>query len=93
MLFNSIEFAFFFPIVTLLFFLLPHRFRWFLPLTASINQQQFINYTQYYKDMAFKKEVPITGSFDCAAYGINQSAFYDDSHSTKESLKKIITQQ
>lgn len=35
MLFNSIEFAFFFPIVTLLFFLLPHRFRWFLLLTAS----------------------------------------------------------
>lgn len=35
MLFNSIEFAFFFPIVTLLFFLLPHRFRWFLLLAAS----------------------------------------------------------
>jgi alginate O-acetyltransferase complex protein AlgI len=35
MLFNSIEFAFFFPFVTLLFFLLPHRFRWFLLLTAS----------------------------------------------------------
>ena len=35
MLFNSIEFAFFFPVVTLLFFLLPHRFRWLLLLAAS----------------------------------------------------------
>lgn len=35
MLFNSIEFAFFFPIVTALFFLLPHRFRWGLLLLAS----------------------------------------------------------
>jgi alginate O-acetyltransferase complex protein AlgI len=35
MLFNSIEFAFFFPIVTVLFFLLPHRFRWLLLLLAS----------------------------------------------------------
>jgi len=35
MLFNSIEFAFFFPVVTILFFLLPHRYRWFLLLAAS----------------------------------------------------------
>ncbi|WP_242928742.1 MBOAT family O-acyltransferase [Pontibacter vulgaris] len=35
MLFNSIEFLFFFPVVTLLFFLLPHRFRWALLLAAS----------------------------------------------------------
>lgn len=35
MLFNSIEFAFFFPIITLLFFLLPHKFRWLLLLLAS----------------------------------------------------------
>ncbi len=35
MLFNSVEFLFFFPIVTLLFFLLPHKFRWSLLLTAS----------------------------------------------------------
>lgn len=35
MLFNSIEFLFFFPIVTGLFFLLPHRFRWQLLLSAS----------------------------------------------------------
>ncbi len=35
MLFNSIEFAFFFPVVTILFFLLPHKFRWFLLLAAS----------------------------------------------------------
>ncbi len=35
MLFNSIEFAFFFPIVTVLFFLTPHKFRWLLLLTAS----------------------------------------------------------
>lgn len=35
MLFNSIDFAFFFVIVTTLYFLLPHRFRWFLLLAAS----------------------------------------------------------
>lgn len=35
MLFNSIEFLVFFPIVTILFFLLPQRFRWVMLLTAS----------------------------------------------------------
>ncbi len=35
MLFNSFEFLLFFPTVTLLFFLIPHRFRWQLLLTAS----------------------------------------------------------
>ncbi len=35
MLFNSIEFAFFFPIVTLLFFLTPHKLRWLLLLLSS----------------------------------------------------------
>lgn len=35
MLFNSLEFAVFFPVVTILFFLLPHRFRWMLLLAAS----------------------------------------------------------
>ena len=35
MLFNSIPFLIFFPVVTLLFFVLPHKFRWPLLLTAS----------------------------------------------------------
>ena len=35
MLFNSVEFIIFFPIVTLLYFLLPHRFRWLHLLAAS----------------------------------------------------------
>jgi alginate O-acetyltransferase complex protein AlgI len=35
MLFNSIEFLIFFPLVTLLFYFLPHRFRWFHLLVAS----------------------------------------------------------
>src|SRR3954465_5863359 len=35
MLFNSTAFLIFFPVVTLLFFLMPHRFRWFLLLAAS----------------------------------------------------------
>ena len=35
MLFNSIEFLFFFPIVTLFFFLIPHKFRWLFLLLAS----------------------------------------------------------
>jgi alginate O-acetyltransferase complex protein AlgI len=35
MLFNSIEFLLFFPLVSILFFLLPHNTRWFLLLAAS----------------------------------------------------------
>src|ERR1041384_4854709 len=35
MLFNSLEFFIFFPIVTLGFFLLPHKYRWFWLLIAS----------------------------------------------------------
>jgi alginate O-acetyltransferase complex protein AlgI len=35
MLFNSGQFLLFFPIVTALYFLLPHRFRWILLLIAS----------------------------------------------------------
>jgi len=35
MLFNSIPFLIFFPIVTLVFYLLPHRFRWIHLLAAS----------------------------------------------------------
>ena len=35
MLFNSFQFLLFFPIVTLLFFCLPHRWRWLMLLVAS----------------------------------------------------------
>src|SRR5687768_1585659 len=35
MLFNSFEFLLFFPIVTLIYFVLPHKFRWFHLLVAS----------------------------------------------------------
>jgi len=35
MLFNSLEFLIFFPIVTILFYILPHKFRWILLLAAS----------------------------------------------------------
>ncbi|HBV01189.1 MAG TPA: membrane-bound O-acyltransferase family protein [Candidatus Taylorbacteria bacterium] len=35
MLFTSTQFFIFFPVVTALYFLLPHRFRWLLLLTAS----------------------------------------------------------
>ncbi len=35
MLFNSVSFLFFFPIVTCLFFIIPHRFRWSILLAAS----------------------------------------------------------
>lgn len=36
MLFNSISFLIFFPVITLIYFLLPHRFRWMLLLASSI---------------------------------------------------------
>src|SRR5689334_4858278 len=35
MLFNSFEFFIFFPLVTIIFFLLPHKYRWFHLLAAS----------------------------------------------------------
>src|SRR5436853_7215812 len=35
MLFNSLDFLIFFPVVTTLYFLLPHRLRWVLLLAAS----------------------------------------------------------
>lgn len=35
MLFNSIGFLIFFPIVTFLYFVIPHKYRWFLLLLAS----------------------------------------------------------
>ena len=35
MLFNSLDFLIFFPIVTLAYFLLPHRVRWVWLLAAS----------------------------------------------------------
>jgi len=35
MLFNSLQFLLFFPIVTIIYFLLPHKFRWFHLLVAS----------------------------------------------------------
>lgn len=35
MLFNSIQFFIFFPVVTVLYFILPHKYRWFLLLVAS----------------------------------------------------------
>lgn len=35
MLFNSLDFLVFFPVVTFLYFLLPHRWRWFQLLVAS----------------------------------------------------------
>ena len=36
MLFNSLQFLIYFPIVTILYFWLPHKYRWFLLLTASV---------------------------------------------------------
>jgi D-alanyl-lipoteichoic acid acyltransferase DltB (MBOAT superfamily) len=35
MLFNSLEFAVFFPLVTILYFIFPHKHRWWLLLAAS----------------------------------------------------------
>ena len=35
MLFNSLSFLVFFPIVAILYYILPHRFRWVLLLIAS----------------------------------------------------------
>lgn len=35
MLFNSIHFLVFFPVVTLLYFISPHKYRWLLLLAAS----------------------------------------------------------
>ncbi|OFY23403.1 MAG: alginate O-acetyltransferase [Bacteroidetes bacterium GWF2_29_10] len=41
MLFNSFDFLLFFPIVTFLFFVLPHKFRWLMLLAASCTFYMF----------------------------------------------------
>lgn len=41
MLFNSLEFLFFLPIVIFLYFAIPHRFRWILMLVASYTFYMF----------------------------------------------------
>lgn len=48
MLFNSLHFLIFFPIVVTLYFIIPHRFRWILLLTSS-----------YYFYMSWKAEYAI----------------------------------
>lgn len=48
MLFNSIEFLIFFPIVVMLYFVIPHKYRWILLLAAS-----------YYFYMCWKAEYAI----------------------------------
>ena len=46
MLFNSIEFILFLPIVSIIFFILPHKFRWAWLLLASC--YFYISFTPYY---------------------------------------------
>lgn len=46
MLFNSIHFLIFFPVVTALYFFLPHRFRWALLLAASC--YFYMSFVPYY---------------------------------------------
>jgi alginate O-acetyltransferase complex protein AlgI len=69
MLFNSIEFVIFFPLVTLLIYLLPHKFRWLHLLAAScffymffIPQYIFILFTtiiiDYYAAILIEKTLP-----------------------------------
>ena len=38
MLFNSLQFIFFFSVVTTLYFVIPRRFRWLMLLIASCSQ-------------------------------------------------------
>ncbi len=65
----------------------------FYTATNKYHQQQFVLYTDYYKTLAAKRNLPLAGSFDPAVYNITGSCFYDDSHSSAESLKKIIKEQ
>lgn len=61
----------------------------------AVNQyhhQAFKNYNTYYTSFAERKKINITGSFDPLVYRISGSSFYDESHSSKESLKSILIQ-
>ena len=60
MLFNSAEFAIFFPVVAILYFLTPHRFRWLLIVLAS-----------YYFYMSWKPEYALLILFSTIVdYGV-----------------------
>jgi len=60
MLFNSFAFLIFFPAVVLLYYLLPHRFRWFFLLAASY--YFYMNWQPVYAIMIFTSTI-ITWTF------------------------------
>ena len=60
MLFNSFAFLIFFPAVVLLYYLLPHRFRWFFLLAASY--YFYMNWQPIYAIMIFTSTI-ITWTF------------------------------
>lgn len=76
MLFNSLHFLAFFPIVTILHFLIPHRFRWILLLAAS-----------YYFYMAW---MPIYALVLLAATGTGYTVAILLSHASEAGKKKIL---
>jgi len=57
------------------------------------HSQQLLQYAAWFKDLAARKKLSLTGNFDPAVYQIPAASFYDDSHSSKESLRKILLQQ
>ena len=75
MLFNSIDFIIFFPIVVILYFSIPHKYRWMLLLAAS-----------YYFYMCWKAEYIILITI---ATLINYSAGIMIGSTTDESKKRI----
>ncbi len=74
MLFNSIHFLIFFPIVILIYFLIPHKFRWILLLISS-----------YYFYMSWKAEYILLIMFSTLVdYYLGLRIYYSDTQRTKK---------
>ncbi|MHA4808309.1 hypothetical protein ACX0G9_09375 [Flavitalea flava] len=57
----------------------------------TYHQHLFLTYESYFRDLAAKHQLPITGSFDASVYGLDESCFYDLYHCSKTAIKKVLT--
>ena len=45
----------------------------------------------YYKDLALKHQIPVMGSFDPQACGMDETFFYDGMHCNSTGIKKLLS--
>ena len=75
MVFNSLSFLVFFPVVTALYFLLPHRYRWMMLLAAIVAVLSSIIglYVSFYLGISSGSAVVLTCTFFFVVTWIVQS--------------------